>query len=269
MVNYLFAYLAMPLIVLTRLYRMVFGRSEPRQRASGASLMMRTAEMGPISGGLVSWLAMARFARRLSPLSHLTDPRNWRHRPGTLLPDGAPLPDTGPMPHRRMLAALYALSLVCAALNWIGLAEVNASWLVVLPLWWTGLWQLSEGIRARDREARIRALIESRAPELQPELAAYDATLGGILDALEAQPARLAVARAHLGPELEALELATEKLSVVLAAGPDEYALGSYRNSLGRMTSAAQGCLNRLRAAASRDLELELGMLGDRLARRG
>ena len=49
MVNYLFAYLAMPLIVLTKLYRMVFGRSEPRQRTSGASLMMRTAEMGPIS----------------------------------------------------------------------------------------------------------------------------------------------------------------------------------------------------------------------------
>ncbi|MDD8022532.1 MAG: hypothetical protein PHX82_05440 [Paracoccaceae bacterium] len=122
--------------------------------------------------------------------------------------------------------------------------------------------------RAKARSTRIHDQLRRIAPDLLVEFAYYEATLNRLCGALLAQPEQLLQARAHLGPELDALMQATDKLSVVLAAAPEDDVCGSYRVALGQMTRAAQHCLTGLQATSSRSLELELGMLGDVLARK-
>ncbi len=122
--------------------------------------------------------------------------------------------------------------------------------------------------RAKARSTFIHDLLRHNAPELLAEFAYYEATLNRLCGALHAQPEQLLQARAHLGPELDALEQETRKLSVVLAAAPEDDAVGNYRAVLGQMTRAARHCVTGLQATSSRSLELELGILGDVLARK-
>ncbi|MCE5974396.1 hypothetical protein LZA78_12980 [Sinirhodobacter sp. WL0062] len=123
-------------------------------------------------------------------------------------------------------------------------------------------------VRAKERCRRIHNLLRRTVPELLPDFALYEATLNRLLTVLATQPEHHSQVSAHLGPELEALEQAAEKLSVVLAASAGDDAVGSYRSTLGKMTSEAKRCLSQLKGMGSRALDLEMGVLGDALARK-
>lgn len=122
--------------------------------------------------------------------------------------------------------------------------------------------------RAKKRMTRLRARLKRAHPEMLPEIATYEAMLNRLLRQLATHPEGLSMARQHLEGELEALEKAAEKLSVVLGAEAEEDAAGTFRFALVQMTGEAASCLAGLRSMANHAAQPELGFLGGEPARR-
>lgn len=95
----------------------------------------------------------------------------------------------------------------------------------------------------------LHRFLRDRAPELLPAFAEYGAALNRLQSELALRPEAHALVRPHLTRGLDTLETATGKLSVVLADAPDEYALGSYCDTLERLTGEALACVYGIRTA--------------------
>lgn len=95
----------------------------------------------------------------------------------------------------------------------------------------------------------LHRFLRDGAPELLPAFAEYGAAMNRLQSELAARPEAHALARPHLTRGLDTLETATGKLSVVLAGAPDEYALGSYCDTLERLTGEALACVYGIRTA--------------------
>lgn len=95
----------------------------------------------------------------------------------------------------------------------------------------------------------LHRFLRDRAPELLPAFAEYGAAMNRLQSELALRPEAHALVRPHLTRGLDTLEAATGKLSVVLADAPDEYALGSYCDTLERLTGEALACVYGIRTA--------------------
>lgn len=99
------------------------------------------------------------------------------------------------------------------------------------------------------RMALIHRDLRAVAPELLPPLAEYLALQNRLLAEAGRDGAATAAALRHLEPGLDRLEIETGKLSVVLRDATKEYALGSYADTLERLSGEAMDCLCGIRAA--------------------
>lgn len=122
---------------------------------------------------------------------------------------------------------------------------------------------------AKARMTSVHRTLRQIAPELLLPFAEYRAVQNRLIAAAaEAGAAPLpAGACAHqlILSGLMQIEAATGKLSVVLGDATKEYALGSYADTLERLTGEAMDCLCGLRAAAKREAPPEV-QLGDKAA---
>ena len=101
----------------------------------------------------------------------------------------------------------------------------------------------------KQRLDQLHRFLRDRAPELLPAFAEYGAAMNRLQSELALRPEAHTLVRPHLTRGLDTLETATGKLSVVLADAPDEYALGSYCDTLERLTGEALACVYGIRTA--------------------
>lgn len=116
---------------------------------------------------------------------------------------------------------------------------------------------LAEEVKLRMTE--VHRQIRRLAPELLPVYAECRAAQARLLRESRHHPQGLPEAEALLIGALVQIETATRKLSVVLPDATKEYALGSYADTLEKLTGEALDCLSGLRSPSKGAQGLQIG----------
>ncbi|SEH97536.1 5-bromo-4-chloroindolyl phosphate hydrolysis family protein [Paracoccus alkenifer] len=113
------------------------------------------------------------------------------------------------------------------------------------------------------------AIQRTRDRKLQARVATFAATARALFERVEQNPGALTAARRYLGVYLIGARDATVKFADLYARSPDPGALRDYEALLADLETSFQAISQRLHDGVRTDMDIEIEVLRDRLAREG
>jgi len=122
-------------------------------------------------------------------------------------------------------------------------------------------------------EARLKAMqdaiLRTGERRLEARVAMFAATVRELFHRIEQDPGDIAATRRYLGVYLEGAREATVKFADLYAQTHDQRARQDYENLLGDLETQFSAKIRKLAEGGKDDLDIEIGVLRDRLAREG
>ncbi|PZO68157.1 MAG: hypothetical protein DI498_00350 [Paracoccus denitrificans] len=113
------------------------------------------------------------------------------------------------------------------------------------------------------------AILRTRDRQLEARVAIFAATARDLFDKVEQDPADLAAARRYMGVYLMGARDATVKFADLYAQTHDPRARSDYDALLGDLEQSFRDLIRRLQQGSRTDMDIEITVLRDRLAREG
>ncbi|WP_273501948.1 5-bromo-4-chloroindolyl phosphate hydrolysis family protein [Paracoccus sphaerophysae] len=124
-----------------------------------------------------------------------------------------------------------------------------------------------------DAEAHLRgmtdAILRTGDRRLEARVSMFAATARNLFDRVEQDPGGLAAARRYLGVYLQGARDATSKFADLYAQTRDPQARADYEALLGDLEASFDALTRRLHEGGRTDMDIEIEVLRDRLAREG
>lgn len=117
--------------------------------------------------------------------------------------------------------------------------------------------------------AMTDAILRTRDRQLEARVAMFAATARDLFEKVEQDPADLAAARRYLGVYLIGARDATTKFADLYAQTRDPRARLDYESLLTDLEQSFRDLIRRLHDGSRTDMDIEIGVLRDRLAREG